>query len=197
MPRITSPGPEARLLGRAAGDEVADEDAAHRVRVGHDAVVGLRQEHVHDRQERREGSRGPRRRRAGASASGRVRRRRPPGCSESGDRTDMPALSIRTACQRRSGAARPIRVRESRVVTPAGLFVTFEGIEGSGKTTQVARAAAWMEARGLPVLATRNPGGTELGQLLRDALLHSQGHIDAGGRAPPHDGRPAPPPRRR
>jgi dTMP kinase len=61
-----------------------------------------------------------------------------------------------------------------------GLFVTFEGIEGSGKTTQVARAAAWMEAQGLPVLATRNPGGTELGKLLRDALLHSKGHIDAG-----------------
>jgi dTMP kinase len=61
-----------------------------------------------------------------------------------------------------------------------GLFVTFEGIEGSGKTTQVARAAAWMEARRLPVLATRNPGGTELGRLLRDALLHSKGHIDAG-----------------
>lgn len=61
-----------------------------------------------------------------------------------------------------------------------GLFITFEGIEGSGKTTQVARAAAWLEARGLPVLATRNPGGTELGLLLRDALLHSKGHIDAG-----------------
>jgi dTMP kinase len=70
-----------------------------------------------------------------------------------------------------------IRRRRS---APRGLFVTFEGIEGSGKTTQIARAAAWMEARGLPVLATRNPGGTELGKLLRGALLHSKGHIDAG-----------------
>ncbi len=61
-----------------------------------------------------------------------------------------------------------------------GLFITFEGIEGSGKTTQVARAAAWMEARGLPVLATRNPGGTDLGRHLREALLHSKSHIDAG-----------------
>lgn len=61
-----------------------------------------------------------------------------------------------------------------------GLFLTFEGIEGSGKTTQVARAAAWMEARGFPVLATRNPGGTELGRHLREALLHSRDHIDAG-----------------
>jgi dTMP kinase len=63
---------------------------------------------------------------------------------------------------------------------PRGLFITFEGIEGSGKTSQIARAADWMKARGLPVLATRNPGGTELGVLLRDALLHSRGHIDAG-----------------
>ena len=61
-----------------------------------------------------------------------------------------------------------------------GLFITFEGIEGSGKTSQLARAAEWMKARCLPVLATRNPGGTELGVLLRDALLHSRGHIDAG-----------------
>ncbi len=61
-----------------------------------------------------------------------------------------------------------------------GLFITFEGIEGSGKTSQIARTAEWMKARGLPVLATRNPGGTELGLLLRDALLHSRGHIDAG-----------------
>lgn len=61
-----------------------------------------------------------------------------------------------------------------------GLFLTFEGIEGSGKTTQVARAAAFLAAQGLPVLATRNPGGTELGRLLRRALLHSKGHIDAG-----------------
>ncbi|HEY3350058.1 MAG TPA: dTMP kinase [Thermoanaerobaculia bacterium] len=67
-----------------------------------------------------------------------------------------------------------------RRTAPRGLFVTFEGIEGSGKTTQIARAAAWMEAKGLPVLATRNPGGTELGMLLRGALLHSKGHIDAG-----------------
>ena len=67
-----------------------------------------------------------------------------------------------------------------RRTAPRGLFVTFEGIEGSGKTTQIARAAAWMEAKGLPVLATRNPGGTELGKLLRGALLHSKGHIDAG-----------------
>jgi dTMP kinase len=69
--------------------------------------------------------------------------------------------------------------RRSRAAS-RGLFVTFEGIEGSGKTSQIARAAAWMKDRGLPVLATRNPGGTEFGKVLRDAVLHSKGHIDAG-----------------
>ena len=102
-----------------------------------------------------------------------------------GDKADILGASIRTACQRRSAAGAPPRVRIRAVIrlnraASRGLFVTFEGIEGSGKTSQIARAAEWMEARGLPVLATRNPGGTELGKLLRDALLHSRGHIDAG-----------------
>jgi dTMP kinase len=70
-------------------------------------------------------------------------------------------------------------MRESRVVT-RGLFLTFEGIEGSGKTVQTARAAAYLGERGVAVLATREPGGTDLGGLLRQALLHSRDHIDAG-----------------
>jgi dTMP kinase len=70
-------------------------------------------------------------------------------------------------------------MRESRFVT-RGLFLTFEGIEGSGKSTQTARAAAYFAERGLAVLATREPGGTDLGGLLRRALLHSKDHIDAG-----------------
>ena len=103
-----------------------------------------------------------------------------------GDKDDIPGSSIRTACQRpfRGRTSAPACENPRREPAAArvrrGLFVTFEGIEGSGKTTQIARAAAWMQAKGLPVLATRNPGGTELGLLLRDALLHSKGHIDAG-----------------
>ena len=77
-------------------------------------------------------------------------------------------------------SAERVRIRAVNRRRGRGLFVTFEGIEGSGKTTQVARAEAYLKARGLPVLATRNPGGTELGRLLREALLHSTGHIDAG-----------------
>ena len=42
-----------------------------------------------------------------------------------------------------------------------GCFITFEGVEGCGKSTQMARLRAWMEEAGLAVLATREPGGTE------------------------------------
>lgn len=52
-----------------------------------------------------------------------------------------------------------------------GLFVTFEGGEGSGKSTQIERLAARLAARGLDPLRTREPGGTALGEGVRDLLL--------------------------
>lgn len=53
----------------------------------------------------------------------------------------------------------------------SGLFVTFEGGEGSGKSTQVARLAARLRARGLEPVRTREPGGTPLAEGIRDLLL--------------------------
>ena len=52
-----------------------------------------------------------------------------------------------------------------------GRFITVEGIEGAGKTTMLLRVAQWLEARGLTVVQTREPGGTELAEKLRDILL--------------------------
>ena len=53
-----------------------------------------------------------------------------------------------------------------------GKFVTFEGSEGSGKTTQIKLAADWLKERGIPVLATAEPGGTPLGRKIREILLN-------------------------
>ncbi|MCC7121578.1 MAG: dTMP kinase [Gammaproteobacteria bacterium] len=53
----------------------------------------------------------------------------------------------------------------------SGRFITFEGIEGVGKTTQVPIVAAALRARGIDVVATREPGGTRLGEGIRTLLL--------------------------
>jgi dTMP kinase len=53
-----------------------------------------------------------------------------------------------------------------------GKFVTFEGIEGCGKTTQIKLAAAWLAERNISVLATAEPGGTPLGLKIREILLN-------------------------
>lgn len=57
-------------------------------------------------------------------------------------------------------------------------FITFEGMDGAGKSTQIARTADWLRARGHTVLLTREPGGTPLGESLRSLLLHQAMHPD-------------------
>lgn len=72
------------------------------------------------------------------------------------------------------------RVVETRPTQ--GLFVAFEGGDGVGKTTQIALAAKWARQQGWEVVETREPGGTELGEGLRELLLHA-GEVSARAEA--------------
>lgn len=53
-----------------------------------------------------------------------------------------------------------------------GLFITVEGIDGAGKSTHIDALRAWFAARGHEVVVTREPGGTELAETLRELVLH-------------------------
>jgi dTMP kinase len=55
-----------------------------------------------------------------------------------------------------------------------GLFITFEGLDGSGKTTQINRLAAWLKKQGHSTLITRQPGGTTTGERIRALVLDSR-----------------------
>jgi dTMP kinase len=57
-----------------------------------------------------------------------------------------------------------------------GRFISFEGGEGGGKTTQLSRLAGLLKSKGIDILETREPGGTPQGELLRDLLV--RGEID-------------------
>ncbi|MCS0499572.1 dTMP kinase [Protaetiibacter mangrovi] len=58
-----------------------------------------------------------------------------------------------------------------------GLFLTFEGGDGSGKSTQSALVTEWLTRQGRTVVHSREPGGTELGVELREIILHRRGYI--------------------
>lgn len=55
---------------------------------------------------------------------------------------------------------------------PRGLFITFEGIDGAGKSSHLAAFEQWLRARGHDVVLTREPGGSELAEALRELILH-------------------------
>jgi dTMP kinase len=58
-------------------------------------------------------------------------------------------------------------------VPARGKFITFEGLDGSGKSTQTEKLARSLRARGLSVTITREPGGTATGEKIREVILHS------------------------
>jgi dTMP kinase len=59
-----------------------------------------------------------------------------------------------------------------------GRFITFEGIDGAGKSTQIAATVAWAMAHDHEVVQSREPGGTPLGEKLRELLLHEPMHLE-------------------
>ena len=63
---------------------------------------------------------------------------------------------------------------------PRGFFITFEGLDGSGKTTQLKRLAAYLDARGLTTTVLRQPGGTALGDRIRSVVLDSRSEAHLG-----------------
>lgn len=58
-----------------------------------------------------------------------------------------------------------------------GVFLSLEGVDGAGKSTQIERLVAWLRAQGRDVVVTREPGGTELGEELRRILLDHRSSV--------------------
>lgn len=60
----------------------------------------------------------------------------------------------------------------------AGKFITLEGMDGAGKSTHIPTIIQLLESRGVEVVSTREPGGTALGESLREILLHQTMHAE-------------------
>ena len=59
-----------------------------------------------------------------------------------------------------------------------GKFISFEGIDGAGKSTHIGFASDYLRARGMELVSTREPGGTPLGEKLRELVLHEKMHLE-------------------
>jgi dTMP kinase len=59
-----------------------------------------------------------------------------------------------------------------------GKFITFEGIDGAGKSTHIGFVTDYLTSHGKTVVSSREPGGTPLGEKLRDLLLHEKMHLE-------------------
>jgi dTMP kinase len=73
--------------------------------------------------------------------------------------------------------SRPPHAPRATTAGGPGLFLTFEGGDGAGKTTQAALLEQWLRHAGHEVVRTREPGGTDVGVRIRDIVLHHRGHI--------------------
>ncbi len=119
----------------------------------------------------------------GVGRSGRHQRDGDGGDGEEGsDRaTSHDDEGTRRTPKRMTGPPSGLR-RYTRRVTPShetpsrGWFITIEGPEGAGKTTQAARLEAYLQDDGIPTIRTREPGGTVLGEQIRDVLLDAGSH---------------------
>ena len=60
-----------------------------------------------------------------------------------------------------------------------GKFISFEGADGSGKTTQIEKIKKYLEEKGHDCILTREPGGSSLGNRIREILLHYDGEVDS------------------
>jgi dTMP kinase len=63
-------------------------------------------------------------------------------------------------------------------IHPSSKFITFEGIDGAGKSTHIAFVTRYLQERGIDLVSSREPGGTQLGEKLRELVLHETMHLE-------------------